>query len=353
MSVPLTQLAYCYDNKTKSLVVETERPVVHPSQGQVLVKIEGAGLCSSDLHVLSPHGGPISNNGANDKERFVMGHEIAGQIIEIGKDTRTSHKVGDRVCLAISHSCGECLDCRQGRDNTCSSRAYGLNQDGGFQQYLLVDHLRTMVPIPDNVSYAQACSACDAIVTPFHAVQKVAHLLTKPTVKVLVLGIGGLGFNALQILHNFPVDITAIDTKEDLRESALNNGAKRFGTSTKEVAEQSKDFDGKYDIVFDFVGGQKAYDSYFAFLNRRAKVVMVGLADHMLTIHNLVNCMREIEFIFSFGGHSEEMIQVMDWISLGKLDPIVTEVPMTQLTKYLALLRDGKVTGRIVFQPDL
>lgn len=353
MAIPTTQTGYCYDNETHKLVKVPDLPVKQPSRGEVLVKIEGAGLCNSDLHVLSPRGGPIDVDGSNDKSRFVMGHEIAGRIVAVGPGTETTFKEGDRVACFITHACGECIDCRLGRDNICGAKAYGLNQDGGFQEYLLVDKLRTLLPIPDNVSYEQACSACDAILTPFHAIQKVRDVLTNPTTKVLVVGVGGLGMNAVQILRNYPVDITAVDLKPELKERALGFGASRFGTSLDQITDDDEEFEPMFNLVFDFIGNQALYDSYYMLLQRRAKVMMVGLAKPTFTIHNFLNAMRETEIIFSFGGNSQEQIQVLEWISLGRVKPITSNAPLDDLPKYLQLLKEGKIVGRVVFQPKL
>lgn len=108
--------------------------------------------------------------------KFVMGHEIAGSVYKVGQEliNKPQFKVGARFALQINQACGACESCRRGDDGNCSesNQAYGLNEDGGFQQFLLVRNLRTLIPIPDNVSFAEAAVCTDSVLTPFHAIQK-------------------------------------------------------------------------------------------------------------------------------------------------------------------------------------
>lgn len=186
MTIPSTQVAYGFKRGLKRIQRYDSWPVSRPASGEVLIEVKAAGLCQSDLHILYAQEKHVPEN-------FVMGHEIAGQIIEVGKDgVPNQYKLGLRVAVSIPLFCGTCASCRSGYDNNCLTltQAYGLSTNGGFQQFLLVKNLKGLIPIPDGVSYEQAAVTSDAVLTPFHAVNRAKKDLL-PTSKVLVIGIGG------------------------------------------------------------------------------------------------------------------------------------------------------------------
>ncbi|KAK6465365.1 putative alcohol dehydrogenase [Scheffersomyces coipomensis] len=348
-SIPSTQVAYGYIEGKPQLQSFSPHPVPKPQDNEVLLKVEAAGLCMSDPHVLIK--GPIVKPGVPAAEKFVMGHEIAGSIVATGKGLTKDARfpIGGRFALTICSACGTCELCRTGHDNICMTNieAYGLNIDGGFQQYLLIKNLRTLLPIPDNVSYAVAAVTSDSVLTPYHAIQKVRHLI-QPTSKVLVVGLGGLGLNGVQILRNYGCRIIATDVKPELKSIALENGADEFYTDLTESDDHDVE---SFDIVIDFVGIQPTSDLCQAYVKNQGTYLSVGLGRSKLFIQNYNLARREVEIIFSFGGSSQEQIECMNWVAQGKLNPLATTVKLQELPEYLNKLVEGKVKGRIVFEP--
>ncbi|KAI5966362.1 uncharacterized protein KGF55_000671 [Candida pseudojiufengensis] len=355
-ATPKTQFGYGYNINHKKIQKFNNLPIPKVGPNEILLKIEAAGLCLSDPHTLIagplPQQPPLKN-----KEKFIMGHEIAGSVYEIGseieknlKNTNNKYQKGKRFALQINYCCGHCEFCRIGLDGSCSStnQAYGLNEDGGFQQYLLIKNLRTLLPIPDNVSFEDAAVCTDSVLTPFHAIQKVKHKI-QPTSKILVQGCGGLGLNAIQILKNYGCFIVATDKKEDIKSTALSYGANEF---YNDIEEDSNHESQSFDIIFDFVGIQQTVDISNNYLKKRGTLSMIGLGKFQLILPNFLFAVREIEVIYNFGGNSIEQIECMKWISKGLIKPNVTIVDFNKLPDALEDLINDKVRGRVVFRPN-
>lgn len=344
-SIPQTQSGYGFKRGQKTIQRYDNRKIVGPKGKEVLLKIEAAGLCLSDLHILLAQETYIPDS-------FIMGHEIAGQIVAVGEGLEDDEifEIGGRFAMFIPDACGICDQCRSGRDNTCKGNlgdAYGLSQDGGFQQYLLVKNLRALLPIPDGVSYEQAAITSDAVLTPFHAIQRASTHL-KPGAKVLQMGMGGLGINALQILKNFGVYVVVCDIKPEAEELAKKYGADEFWVDPVDSDHLPESF----DVCFDFCGFQETFDHCQRFVKTAGLVMVVGLGRSKLMMMNFHMGRREVKVIFSMGGTSLEQIECMEWVAAGKIKPLLTLVDMKDLPKYMEKLNKGEVLGRIVFNPS-
>lgn len=345
MAIPKTQTGYGFIRGLKSINRFDNLPVPEPGPGQVLLKIEAAGLCRSDHHIL------ISQNpGCPDK--MVMGHEICGSVAKTGSGLEDDprYRPGTRYAMLISNACGTCSKCREGDDNLCTTnknQGYGITMDGGFQEYLLVSSLRTLIPIPDSVSFGAAASATDAILTPFHAIKKVKEKLS-PTSKVLVLGAGGLGLNAIQILRSFGCKIVCVDQKPGNEKLVKQFGAHEFYTSFDDIDHEDESF----DVSFDFVGNQDSVDCSCDFVAGGGKIVIIGMGKSRVDLPNFDLSRREIQVIYNFGGNSSEQEEVLKWIGQGLITPVVESRPMTELSDYMEKMKRGEIVGRVVFRPS-
>lgn len=345
MSIPKTQTGYGVSYGSKELARFDNLPVPEPGPNEVLLKVEAAGLCRSDFHIL------LAQNPMIPK-KMVMGHEICGSIAKIGpgleEDSR--YEVGSRHCLVIVNACGVCHQCRKGNDVSCSESgfvAYGISQDGGFQEYLLVKNLRTLLPIPEGVPYEIAASATDAILTPYHAIMKVRHELG-PDKQVLMYGAGGLGLNAIQILKTFGCPVVVLDPKAGNEKYAREFGADEFYTSTDDIMDHPLE---SFDFIFDFVGNQATVDQSVEFIKSGGKIVMVGLGKLKMMWPNYELARREVQVIFNFGGSSLDQMEILEWLKLGKIKPVVETRPLTDLPEYMKKMQKGEIIGRVVFTP--
>ncbi|PVY96313.1 NAD(P)-dependent alcohol dehydrogenase [Actinomycetospora cinnamomea] len=220
----------------------------------VIVKIGGAGVCRTDLHIVNGDWAEIQN----PELPYVIGHENAGWVHEVG-DAVTNVAVGDTVILHPQPSCGLCLACRAGRDMQCTGGAFfpGLsNNDGGMAEYLRTT-ARACVKLDPDTNPADVAALADAGITAYHAVRKaVPHLY--PGSSAVVIGAGGLGHIGIQALAALTATkIIVVDKNQDALDLAKQIGADETvladGNQVGEVQELTG---GGATVVFDFVAEQ-------------------------------------------------------------------------------------------------
>jgi len=171
-----------------------EVPTPAPGPGQVVVAVQGAGFCHSDIHVID---GEIP---ILPRLPMILGHENAGVVAAVGSGVRTVG-VGQSVAVFGGWGCGQCNLCVTGHEQLCETPAWaGLSaNDGGYAEYLLVPHERYLVPLT-NLKPVEAAPLTDAALTPYRAVQKALTFL-QPDHFALLIGFGGLGQYGLKLLH--------------------------------------------------------------------------------------------------------------------------------------------------------
>src|SRR5947207_1129844 len=173
---------------------EVEQP--EPGPGEVVLAVEAAGLCHSDIHVMDWPAGTLGWS-----LRFTLGHETAGTVAAVGAGAPLS--VGERVVVYGPWGCGSCRHCVRGAENYCErlaelpGRGGGLGFDGGLAEYMRVPSARWLVPIGD-LDPVQAAPLTDAGLTSYHAIASELSRLRPGSVAV-VIGVGGLGHLAVQM----------------------------------------------------------------------------------------------------------------------------------------------------------
>jgi alcohol dehydrogenase, propanol-preferring len=202
-----------------------ELPTPEPGPGEVLLKVDAAGLCHSDVHLMEAPEGvfPVSLP-------FTLGHETAGTVAALGPGT-AGVSPGDRVLVYSRWGCGACWHCVQGRENLCAASIAelggyggGIGRDGGLAEYLLVPSARYLVPIEDLDPVA-AAPLSDAALTPYHAIQRSPHQL-RPNGAAVVIGVGGIGHMAVQLLRALSeVRVVAVDRRKAALRLAQDAGA--------------------------------------------------------------------------------------------------------------------------------
>ena len=164
-------------------VEEVETPKVSP--GEALVKVAACGVCATDLHYL--HGTPTFK-----KPPLILGHEVSGCIETVAPDV-TGYRPGEPVLVPAVLSCGECLNCRRGRDNLCERMVMpGNHADGGFAEFIKVP-ARNLVRLPEGLPLQESAVISDAVSTPFHAVRNRGR--GQGGDRVAIFGCGGGGLN--------------------------------------------------------------------------------------------------------------------------------------------------------------
>ncbi|MFD4292701.1 NAD(P)-dependent alcohol dehydrogenase [Rhodococcus sp. NPDC058505] len=228
-------------------------PVPELGPSDLLIRVGAAGLCHSDLHLLHF---PVKMR----EEPLTLGHEIAGTIEAVG-DAVDGRSIGERGVIYLCWSCGVCRECLTGNENVCLAAGRtamppcpGLGPDGGMADYVRVP-ARSFVPIGD-LDFLQAAPIADAALTSCHAIRGARDHLG-PGSTAVVIGVGGLGHVAVQILRAASATrVVAVDVGDDRLALAAHCGAEVTFESGPDTARRILDLTGGRgaDAVFDFVG---------------------------------------------------------------------------------------------------
>lgn len=323
-------------------LTEADRPV--PRGGEVLVQVTAAGLCHSDLHV-------IDAGGMGFPTPFTLGHEIAGRVASLGPDA-TGSTPGDPVVVYGPWGCGDCPRCRAGRDNYCDRRAelswagVGLGRDGGMADYVLVPSAAYLVPIGD-LDPVQAAPLTDAGLTPYHAVRRCLPALGDGAT-VVVIGIGGLGHLAVQLLRALTTSqVIAVDVREEALALATRCGAHRSLPASSAAARQVR-----ADVVLDFAGTDATLGLAARNLRADGELVIVGSGGGHLSVRKPGSLPPGARVSLPFWGARDELAEVVALARAGALRVEVERFPLEAASEAIDRLRSGAVRGRAVLVPE-
>lgn len=328
---------------------EIPQPV--PGPGQVLIKIGGAGVCHSDLHIMEEDFGFHGE--------FTLGHENAGWVAQSGAGV-TGLSEGEAVAVYGPWGCGHCHACQASAENYCENWASidgfggGVGFDGGMAEYMLIPSPRFLVPL-GSLSPVKAAPLTDAALTPYHAIKRSLPLLMAGSTAV-VLGVGGLGHMAVQLLRVLtPARVVAgdIDTAKLEQAKALGADATVDTRDVDSAAEQIRGITGPGGaaLVLDCVGVQPSYDLGVRLLGRNSAWTIVGLGGGHHDFHHgstPYGCTMSLPY----WGTRVELMEVIAMARDGRIHVDVTEFPLSQALEVYEKLRAGKIIGRAVLVPD-
>lgn len=322
-----------------------------PGPGEVLIKIGGAGVCHSDLHVMEEDLG--------FKPPFTLGHENAGWVAELGSGV-TGYKEGDAVAVYGPWGCGYCHACQLSMENYCENWAEldgfggGLGLDGGMAEYFLVPSARLLVPL-EGLSPARAAPLSDAALTPYHAIKRALPRIN-PDDTVVVLGVGGLGHMAIQLVRALaPVRIVAADVDDKKLEHAKSLGADEVvnNRNADEAFEQISKITGKRGagLVLDCVGVQPTLDLGARLLGRNSVWTIAGLGGGHHDFHH-GSTPYGTTMSIPYWGSRTELMEVIAMARDGRIHAETTEFPLAQAVEVYDKLKEGEITGRAVLIPQ-
>ncbi|MBD5805066.1 alcohol dehydrogenase [Azoarcus sp. Aa7] len=330
-------------------------PVPIPGPGEVLVKIGGAGVCHSDLHVLD-HGA----QGAGSKPAFTLGHENAGWVAAWGAGVQGLRE-GDPVAVYGYWGCGHCRPCQSSMENYCENAddvpqaGGGFGLDGGMAEYMLVPSPRLLVPL-GSLDPRAAAPLTDAALTPYHAIKRALPLLT-PDANVVVIGVGGLGHMAVQLLRVMCGSrIVAVDLDDGRLEHARQLGADLVVNSRNgaQAAETIRAFCGprRAALVLDFVGLQPTLDLAVQLVGRNSQLTVVGVGGGVLQLSQMTlpfGC----SVCTPLWGSRAELLEVIALAQYGRIQVDAHYFGIEDGPRVLQDMRAGKVHGRGVLVPGL
>lgn len=310
---------------------------------EVLLRIVGAGVCHTDLHIRDGKFPPIW------QFPFALGHENAGIVEAIGPEV-TRFRPGDAVVVWGAHGCGNCRVCREGDEPPCGMEHWLGN--GGYAEFMHIPTQRLLVPL-NGVEPVQAAPLADAGVTPYRAIKKtLPHLY--PGASVAVIGVGGLGHMALQILRALApwVRIIAVDVADDKLEMALKYGADHAIDARGDAAAEIKKLtDGEgARAVIDLVGSDASLRTAAAAASRKSIMVLVGLAGGSFPFSFFAMGAESI-VTTSYWGSYTDLEGVLELARTGGVKAQIETFPLDQVNEVLNLLEHGKIKGRAVITP--
>lgn len=329
-----------------------EVPVPEPGPGQVLVKVAGAGACHSDLHIMQAPGPPP---GVGTRLPFTLGHENAGWVEKLGPGV-TGFAPGDAVIVYGPWGCGLCANCREGRENYCETtggQGGGLGgHDGGMADYLLVPASRFLIPL-GTLDPREAAPLSDAGLTSYHAVKRSLHLLG-PGSTAVVIGTGGLGQMAIQILRalSAATTVVAVDTSADKLQIAKRMGADETLLSGDQAVSRIKDMTGQQgaQFVLDMVGVDATLRMAAQVARVLGHLTIVGLGGGALPV-DFSSPPHECSVASPYWGSIPELMEVITLARQQKIKMLVEHFPLERASEAYQLLHDGKIQGRAVITP--
>ncbi|HVA27360.1 MAG TPA: NAD(P)-dependent alcohol dehydrogenase [Candidatus Baltobacteraceae bacterium] len=329
----------------------TDAPVPEPREGQVLLKIAGSGACHSDLHVFE-----ATKAGTSwFAPPFTIGHENTGWIEAVGAGVRDL-RAGEAVAVYCAWGCGRCRACLISSENYCESTAVlrggGLGEDGGMANYMLVPAAKYLVPLGE-LEPRDAAPLSDAGLTPYHAVKRSLSLLT-PDATAIVLGAGGLGHMAIQILRALTsAQIVALDIDDAKLARARELGADitfRSDDTARDAIKQH--LSGRQaDIVFDFVGLQATIDLGRKLVRPDGDFSIVGLGGGTMS-YAQGKIAWGARVSTPFYGSIAELREVIALAQRGRIHAHVTRYPLERAAEAYQALHDGSLDGRAVICPN-
>jgi alcohol dehydrogenase, propanol-preferring len=320
-----------------------------PGPGQAVIRVEGAGFCHSDLHIIS---GEIQ---LLPRMPLTLGHENAGTVAAIGDGVRAVRE-GDRVAVYGGWGDGFCDYCAAGEENLCPTMQWvGLSEhEGGYAEYLLVPHERYLVPL-HTLEPKVAAPLTDAALTPYRAVTR-ALSAVPPDYPVLVIGCGALGQFGVKILRLLSgAEIIAIDLDDQKLATARESGATHtINARDSEVQRRVLDIARGVGVsaVFDFVGADSTLALALATTRPAGRVVQVGLAGGTAQVTALKTVKPEVSVSVSWWGNIRELREVIALVESGRLTPIPLEFwPLDKINDVYDRVKRGEVAGRAVLTP--
>lgn len=309
---------------------------LHPEQ--VEVRVEHCGICHSDQSMLD-------NEWNRTTYPFVPGHEIVGTVANVGSQVK-GLKPGQRVGVGwFTGSCMHCRQCIGGDQHLCASTEETIvGRHGGFADRVRV-HWPWAFPLPDGLDAAAAGPLFCGGITVFNPILLAG---VKPTDRVGVVGIGGLGHLALKFLRAWGCEVTAFTSSAAKHAEALKLGAHHAVSSTDKAA--LKALRRSFDFIIVTVNVALDWNGYLAALQPRGRLHFVGAVLEPVAVPAFALIGGQKSVSGSPTGSPAAIAQMLEFCARHKIAPQVETFPMAQVNEAIAHLRGGKARYRLVLR---
>lgn len=311
---------------------------------QVEIAVEYCGLCHSDLSM-------YRNEFGMTVYPFVPGHEVVGKIASVG-DHVTTHKVGQRVGLGwFSGSCMSCSQCLSGDHNLCTNpdryEQTIVHRHGGFADRVRC-HWVWATPLPDAVDFAKAGPLFCGGVTVFNPI---VQFDVKPTDRVGVIGIGGLGHMALAFLNKWGCEVTAFTSSDSKKDEALKLGAHKVVNSRDPA--QLKSIAGSLNFILSTVDATLDWQGYIDALAPKGRLHTVGIIGEPVSLAAFPLIAGQKSFSGSPLGSPSTTAKMLDFCARHEIAPVTESFKMSEVNEAFEHLEAGKARYRIVLTNDI
>jgi NAD+-dependent secondary alcohol dehydrogenase Adh1 len=313
----------------------------------VIVKIGGAGVCRTDIHILE--GQWAEKSGV--ELPYTIGHENAGWVAAVGSAV-TNVAEGDKVILHPLITCGLCRACRRGDDVHCENNAFpGISTDGGYAEYLKTS-ARSVVRIDDSLEPSDVAALADAGLTAYHAAAKAARKLRAGD-RCVMIGAGGLGHIGIQVLAALsPAEIIVVDRNPDAVKLAESIGAQHGIVADGSQVEQVLELTGGFgaEQVIDFVGEGGSTSEGLRMTRRAGDYHVVGYGED-IRIPTIDVISTEINIVGNLVGSHSDLVELMALAAQQKVTLHTAKYALDDFQSAIDDLAAGQVRGRAILVP--
>lgn len=316
-------------------------PQIQPGPDEVLLAVMAAGLCGTDLHIAIEGAIPTAFT------PIILGHEAAGIVAEVGMGI-TDWKTGDRAAVFPNIACGECYACVSGREALClKSRILGVQADGVFAEYLTIP-ARSLVRLPESISFEVGAILTDAVSTAYHAIVCRGNIQSGEA--VVIIGCGGVGYHAvLWAKQRGASPIIAVDTSGGALQRAREAGADHTLNPAQvdvPMSVRTLTSSAGADCALEFVGHAETVKTAMKCLKRGGRAVVVGVGPDRVTLPPLQTFVgNELSLVASLGFHRADLEMIISKVAAGELDvrsSISQIFPLEQINEALEQLAERK-----------
>ncbi|PNW78848.1 hypothetical protein CHLRE_09g392134v5 [Chlamydomonas reinhardtii] len=313
---------------------------------EIDIRVTHNGLCHTDIHMRDDDWGV-------SKFPFIPGHEVVGVVVAVGEGVpKDGLRPGDRAGVGwISGSCRTCAACLRGEENVCESGYTGLivnGNHGGFQDVCRVDS-DFAYKIPPGLDSAAAAPLLCAGITVYSPLRR--HM-TRPGMRVGVLGVGGLGHLALQFAARMGADVTALDVAPDKEREARSLGAHRFATWN--TATGDKGMQGHFDLLLNCASAKIDAGQLMSLLKNNGTVVQVGIPGGQpllqVPLQDLVFGQKKVAGTI-VGGRAD-MQEMLEFSAINGVKPMLEIMPLSKVNEAMDHVASGKARYRVVLTSD-
>ena len=303
---------------------------------EVEIKISHCGVCHSDVHL-------IDNDWGFTKYPFIPGHEIVGTVVGVGADV-AGLKMGERVGVGWqADSCGICEMCRQGDEHLCAkAQPTCVGRNGGYADKVRVN-ARFAIPIPALLESENVAPLMCAGITVYSPLRNHG---VRPSSRVGVIGIGGLGHLGIQFAKAFGAEVTAFSTSKEKEEEALKLGAHHF-VNTRDTGALKK-VAGSFDLLLSTVSADQDWQAYVNALRPKGMFCIVGVGPSPIQVQGFSLIGGQKAVSGSPTGSPRDLYEMLDVAARHGVKAITERFAMAKANDAVTRVKKNQVRYRAV-----